>query len=156
MAKPKTQKPIEGQVRLVCTLPNASTSISDVAFATVTLEEKAGPVHLSERVDAEVAERFSATPGFAVWDGDEEAHARTIEDALDAARRRAPGAGAARPDSATEGALRQQIAELTRANQAQANELRGLRRQVEQLTTANTALTDELNKLKATGIRAAA
>lgn len=145
------------QVRLICTLPNASTSISGVAFATVMLDEKAGPVHLSERLPAEKAEPFLACDGFAVWEGEEEAHARAIEDALDAARHAAPAsAGGPSGASAAEGELRRQVAELTAANQAQARELRETKRQLEELRRANTELSGELTALKATGARAAA
>ena len=154
MATPR-KKALEGQVRLVCTLPNASTCISDVAFATVSLEAEGPALHLSELIAAERGERFLANPdGFAVWGGDEATHARAIEDALDEARRGAsPGE---RDVSRADAGLRRQIAELTNANQAQARELRAAKARVTQLESANTKLTAELDALKATGARAAA
>lgn len=158
MAKQGSNKKIVDGVRVVCTLPNASICINGKAFATVTLDEKKGPVHISECLDAATAERFCGIDGYSVWAGDEDAHARVIEDALDAARHTAPVAARAVSlgDTSRVAELERQLAEQQRANMAQSNELRDANRRVRELEQANTALTEELDRLKATGARAAA
>ena len=155
MASPKPKKSEADDVRLVCTLENASTSISGIAFATITLDDGT-TAHLSERLSAERAEALLGIPGFAVWEGDEALHARTIEDALDAARGTSMVPGSLGASNQIEQDLRRQITELQRANMAQAKDLADARRENTLLAEANRTLTAEIDGLKAAGVRAAA
>ncbi|MEO8602977.1 MAG: hypothetical protein ABI629_10400 [bacterium] len=145
----------QGDLRLVCTLPNAALRISGIAFATVLLGEDEAPLHLSERIDAAQAEPFLACDGFAAWEGDEATHARAIEDALDAGRHLRP-AGSPRGSSAAESDLQRQVDELGRANRAQSADLRTAAARIRELEAANTTLTTDLAALQATGARIAA
>ena len=63
--------------RIVCCLPNASSPISGVVFATVAID--GDQIHVSEHIadDAEYR-RFLSIPGYAAWEGNEEAHGATI------------------------------------------------------------------------------
>ncbi|MDX2165747.1 MAG: hypothetical protein SF182_01730 [Deltaproteobacteria bacterium] len=148
-------KKIADGMRVVCSLPNASHCINGLAFAAVLLDPKKGPIHISERLDVATAERFCGIEGYELWTGSEDAHARTIEDALDAVRR-APSTPGAPSGSAVEADLRRQVTELQNSNMAMAKDLSAANRRVRELETANTALTEELDRLKATGARAAA
>ncbi len=152
----QTGKQGDRTVRLVCTLSGASSSISGIAFASVALEEKKPPMHISERIDPARAEDFLRGNGFSIWRGNEDAHARMIEDALDAARRVAPLAGGAHSPGQIEQDLLRQIGELQATNQEKSRELSTAKREIRDLEAANVKLTNELNTLKATGRRAAA
>lgn len=153
-----SKKGVGSLLRVICSLPNASAVINGIAFATVTLEEKKGAIHISEQIEIERAERLCAVDplGYTIWKGDEEAHARAIEDALDAARRGAPAADGGPSVSQAEGDLRRQLSEQQRANVAQSAELRTAKQRISELEAANSKLTEENNALKATGVRAAA
>ncbi len=67
--------------RIVCCLANASSPISGVVFATVEID--GDPIHVSEYIaDQAQYRRFLSIPGYAAWEGNEEAHGATIDDAL--------------------------------------------------------------------------
>lgn len=136
----------DGRVRVVCTIPNAAPIINGILFATVTLGGQ--PMHISERVDAARVERMLTIEGYLRWDGDESAHARAIEDALEVARTVAPTANGRSPKDE---ALARQIEEHRKANHALTADLRAERERAERLAAENRRLREDNEQLKAAG-----
>lgn len=140
----------EEGMRVVRALPNPSTQHNGVTFATVKLGERT--VHISERITPEQAARFCRVTGYSLFDGDEGEHARTIEDALDAARKVPVDTGGRTPADA---GLATQLAEQQRINQRQSEEIAKLRERCEGLVAQNRALTRENQALKESGAKVA-
>lgn len=77
--------------RVLCCLPNASSPISGVVFTTVEID--GDPIYVSEHIaDDAQYRRFLSIPGYAAWEGNEEAHGATIEIALEKTADGASGA----------------------------------------------------------------
>lgn len=135
-------------IRLVCTRPNAGTRINGVAFAPVRIGEDT--LHLSERLVPEQAAQLFRVSGFHEWEGDEDEHARAIEDAL----RQAAAAVAGTPEAHTANEARA-IDELQASNRRLSTELAAARRLNEEQADTIRKLSDDLRKLNERGVRAA-
>lgn len=139
--------------RLVCTRPNASHSISGIAFTSVTLGDD--PVHVSEHVDDDQAyERLLRIPGFTPWSGDEKAHARTIEDGLTKSRR-LDAQGLPGPGAVADQQLRRTLDEQRQSNRNLAARIQELTQQNAELAAENETLREKIQALEAKGLRVA-
>lgn len=141
----------DARVRIVCTIPNAPALINGITFATVPFSD--GPVHVSERVDPARVERILTIEGYALWAGDEPAHARSIEDALEAARRAVPPQGG---PSIEDRNVARQLAEQQENNRLLAADLQKERERAARLAEENRRLREENEQLKAAGYQPAA
>ncbi len=151
----KDPKPTGGEnatkrdfVRVACSLPNAGTVINGIVFAHVKLGDD--DVHVSARVSEQQAAGLLRVPGYAVWDGDEDEYARTIEDAL----RRNAEAIVGTPEAAM-AAESLELEELRRANRTISADLVTARRLNEEQADTIRQLRDEIEALKERGARAA-
>lgn len=135
-------------VRVVCTRENAGTVINGIGFATVVLADER--VHVSERLGEDRAASLLRVPGFTVWDGDEDEHARTIEDAL-----RANAAAVVGTPQAAVAKEALELDELRASNRRLAADLTAARQQNEEQAETIRQLRDEIERLKERGGRAA-
>lgn len=143
----KAPKP-KDHVRLVCSRPNAGTRISGIPFATVRLGDDA--LHISARLTPEQAASLLRISGFAEWEGDEDEHARAIEDALRQVAAEAVGTPEAHAATET-----RELEELRAANRKLASDLTVARRLNEQQAEKIRQLGDEIQRLNERGVRAA-
>lgn len=128
-------------IRLVCSLENASNRIGEIFFATV--EGERGPIHVSERVSQEVAERLLRIPGFARYEGSDDR-------AIDAAIAKVVAAEREAKPASMDGDVRQQLEEQRRANRMQAEEIEALRSEVARLRMSGApgVAAEDVDRLK--------
>lgn len=113
-------------VRVVCTVPNASTCISDVRFAELKPASNLAPATLlSEPVDAEVAEHFCRSAGFALFDPatTPKRDVASVDEAIALARAAADKVA----QGGDAGNLARTVEELQRANQSISGDCQRLR-----------------------------
>jgi hypothetical protein len=141
-------------IRVQCTLPNASHSIGGTLFGGVpNADPNALKVRISEPLEPDAAERYLRIPGFAVFAPEQ--HPADVLAQIDAeiAEHRA-AAGAAQVAEAG-GAMKQQLVEAQRANEALALELKQTREQLLEAQRAHlpvdqrlAGMTAELERLQ--------
>jgi hypothetical protein len=142
-------KSADGRLRVVCNRPNAGSVINGRLFAPVEIEGE--QMHVSELLPPADAERFASIPGYALFDRDENLHARRIEDALEVARQ----TKAAMTDrgSARIRDLQRELAEQQRANQSLTERLQAERARGDRLEGESKKLRKENAAYKAAGIQ---
>jgi len=112
------------RVRVVCERPNAGNLINGTAFAKVSIGDESR--HISERIDSATADRFLAVGGYVLFEGNEDEHARKIEDALSAARRELERTNTQTPASDN---LQQSLDEQRKTNKKLAAEISVLKQE---------------------------
>jgi hypothetical protein len=148
-APAEPSKSADGRLRVVCNRPNAGSVINGRLFAPVEIEGE--QMHVSELLPPADAERFASIPGYALFDRDENLHARRIEDALEVARQ----TKAAMTDrgSARIRDLQRELAEQQRANQSLTERLQAERARGDRLEGESKKLRKENAAYKAAGIQ---